>query len=417
MKKRLILTLMLLTALFIFVACSDALAPMGGMDDRGFSSSGSSENGGASQVLPGQLTAGEWNDLQNMEFWRSLISEKDVFNSSENDISEQQPNEIATFVQKYGALEQGTLSVKRIIVRNGDLPVFNAKVELFSDEKVVDCAYTDAQGRAYVFAIKYEGLKIRATLGEAYSELEIEADSDDFDEIVVELNTASIKPNVLQLMFVVDTTGSMGDEIDYLKAEIKDVASRVEALSEGSTLQIALLFYRDNGDEYVTRYFDFTSDVDFVLKNISNQTANGGGDYEEAVGVAFSEAVDKQWSSGASKLIIHVADAPYHYDNQEDDSRYFAAIERARNLGIRIVSVASSGVDKATEFLMRQHGILTGGTYIFLTNDSGIGNEKIIPTVGEYVTEYLNDCLVRVAARYLIGKEIEPVPYNQAQDN
>ncbi len=49
---------------------------------------------------------------------------------------------------------------------------------------------------------------------------------------------------------------------------------------------------------------------------------------------------------------------------------------------------------------MRFMAISTNGTYVFITNDSGIGNEHLEPTVGEYQVEYLNDLLVRLINKY-----------------
>ena len=77
-----------------------------------------------------------------------------------------------------------------------------------------------------------------------------------------------------------------------------------------------------------------------------------------------------------------------------------AAAER----GVRIVPLAASGVDKELEFLLRFTAIATGGTYTFLTNDSGIGGNHVEPTIGEYQVEILNDLLVRVISAALIDK-------------
>ena len=73
---------------------------------------------------------------------------------------------------------------------------------------------------------------------------------------------------------------------------------------------------------------------------------------------------------------------------------------RAASKGIRIIPVASSGVDKDTEFLMRLLGITTGGTYVFLTDHSGIGDSHIEPTVGPHDIHFLNDLLVKIITRY-----------------
>ncbi|MBQ4165009.1 MAG: hypothetical protein IJD85_01645, partial [Oscillospiraceae bacterium] len=69
--------------------------------------------------------------------------------------------------------------------------------------------------------------------------------------------------------------------------------------------------------------------------------------------------------------------------------------------GIRIIPVASSGIDKTTEYLLRTMAFRTGGTYTFLTDDSGIGGGHIEPTIGDYEVEKLNDLMVRVIGEYL----------------
>ena len=68
--------------------------------------------------------------------------------------------------------------------------------------------------------------------------------------------------------------------------------------------------------------------------------------------------------------------------------------------GIRLIPLASSGVNTETEFLLRSWAVMTGGTYTFLTNHSGIGNSHLEPTIGEYEVEKLNDLLVRVICEY-----------------
>jgi hypothetical protein len=109
-------------------------------------------------------------------------------------------------------------------------------------------------------------------------------------------------------------------------------------------------------------------------------------------------------------LIFHVCDAPPH-DIPEDRIRYFNAINNSAEKGIRIIPVASSGIDKATEYLLRQEALITNGTYIFLTDDSGIGGDHIEPTIGAHVVEYLNACMVRVINEYITGIETKPVAY------
>ena len=212
-------------------------------------------------------------------------------------------------------------------------------------------------------------------------------------------------------MFVIDATGSMGDEMRYLKSEIDDVIGKVKENNPTSKVSLAMMVYRDLKDEYVTRYSDFTEDIAAQKAFLSKQNASGGGDIEEAVDTALDEAVNKQWSSRGTKLIFHVADAPAH---DKDLAKWSKAVNTAAKKGIQIMTVAASGIDKKAEFYFRSQSMITGGQYVFLTDDSGIGNSHEKPTIKEKLTvEYLNDCLIRLINGYHSGKMEEPIPYNQ----
>jgi hypothetical protein len=121
--------------------------------------------------------------------------------------------------------------------------------------------------------------------------------------------------------------------------------------------------------------------------------------------------MEKNWNAGyATRLIFHVCDAPPH-DSQQNITLFFNSVKEAAQKGIRIIPVASSGIVLYAEYLLRQEALMTGGTYIFLTDESGIGYSHLPPTVGEYTVEYLNACMVRVVNEYLSGVKKEPVSY------
>jgi hypothetical protein len=204
-------------------------------------------------------------------------------------------------------------------------------------------------------------------------------------------------------MFMIDTTGSMGDELEYLKAEMGDVIRRVASESNVS-VRTSVNFYRDKGDEYELRYFDFRSDVDEVVSLLAKQRAAGGGDYEEAVDTALDYAINQaRWDEDAVKLVFLVLDAPPHYT--ADTVRTInAAITKAAEEGIRIIPVASSGVDTTCQVLFRTWAVMTGGTYTYLTNHSGIGGSHDKPDVEEETVELLNNMLVRIIKEYVEGK-------------
>ena len=298
-------------------------------------------------------------------------------------------------------------------VKNGDAPVSGAKVELLDADGVAYTAITNAKGIAYLFDAK-ASQTLRVTSGTDVKELSlIETEWDEEGALTVNVSSAVEKQNVVELMFVIDTTGSMGDELEYIKAEVDDVIARVKDANPDVTVRLALLFYRDEGDEYVTRYFDFTDDIEAQRKNLAAQKSKGGGDYPEAVHTALHEAVNQQWSSGnTTKLIFHILDAPPHAKTAVGEV-YRDTLLTAAQKGIRIIPVASSGVDRETEYLLRSEALLTGGTYTFLTDDSGIGGDHLEPTVGQHTVEFLNSMLVRLICEFYTGEDIPPVDWRQ----
>jgi hypothetical protein len=219
-------------------------------------------------------------------------------------------------------------------------------------------------------------------------------------------DAAALPTSILDLALVVDTTGSMGDELEYLKSEMKWIATAIKARFPQVKQRYALIVYRDEGDDYVTRTYTFTESLEQLLANIQAQRADGGGDYPEAVHKAMEAATQLPWSPGrAARVLIHVADAPPHL---EDFQRSLTAVDRLRKTGVAFYPVACSGYDAACELHMRVSALLTGSQFLFLTDDSGIGEAHAEPTVPGYHVERLNKLLVRLIAGEVAGRPIEP---------
>ena len=210
----------------------------------------------------------------------------------------------------------------------------------------------------------------------------------------IQLNRTCTSSKKVEISFVVDATGSMGDEIEYLKEELGDILTKFSLKQSSFELFTSAVFYKDKGDDYVTNIQPFTNNISSTAEFIKKQFAGGGGDYPEAVKEALDDALGKlKWSSTAeTKIIFFLMDAPPH---DETNKEMATLIAKAAAMGIRIVPVACSGTDKATEFIMRSMALATNGTYLFLTDDSGIGNPHIKPTTDEFKVELLNDLLLR----------------------
>jgi len=220
---------------------------------------------------------------------------------------------------------------------------------------------------------------------------------------------SSRRHSALQLAFVVDTTGSMGDELEYLKNEFESIVSEINKSYPGVKKEYAFIAYRDDGDEYVTRGLNFTSQVNVVQEFIARQTANGGGDYPEAVHEALEEAYSRlDWSTQvtSARMIFHIADAPAHMNKMRNT---FAAIEKLANAGIKVFPVAASGVMDTAEAMMRATALLTGGKYIFLTDDSGVGLPHAAPKHPCYEVEKLKDIIVREIKDRIAGSRSFPI--------
>ena len=212
-------------------------------------------------------------------------------------------------------------------------------------------------------------------------------------------------PDRLDLAFVVDCTGSMTDELEYLKVEIRGIADAVARRFPKVRQRYALVAYRDRGDQYVTRAFDFTGSLSTFRRKLGSQSAGGGGDYPEAVDEALEQAARLSWDGGnAARIVFHVADAPPHTDRAE---RALRAVDDLRAHGVAIYPVASSGVGDEAELVMRAEALLTGSSYLFLTDDSGVGNSHAKPHFPRYHVQRLDRLMIRMIASELSGRPVK----------
>ena len=109
---------------------------------------------------------------------------------------------------------------------------------------------------------------------------------------------------------------------------------------------------------------------------------------------------DLSWDSSArTRLAFLILDAPAHHETDVIRSLQ-QSVQACAQRGIRLIPVSASGVDKNTEFMLRFYAIVTGGTYVFLTNDSGVGLPHIQATVGDYEVEQLNSLIIRLINHY-----------------
>ena len=340
--------------------------------------SGAGGLGGTNNRTSGLLTAGEWNDLDNWKFWRKFYPK----------------NLVAVQV-----------------VDGNNTAIANVPVELLKGGSVQFSTKTDNAGFAYcwqsLFAndngeIVAEDYSLNVN-GASYIEplkFTLQGDEQVNVNVVVSADAQQAAAKA-DIAFIVDATGSMTDEIRFL---ISDLNYIIDHASSGNNvaLRTAALFYRDVQDEYITRYDDFSDNVSTTQEFVAKQKAGGGGDYPEAVDYALEAALQKlSWNESArARIAFLILDAPAHHKDNVIESLQKSIALFAQN-GIKIIPVAASGVDKDTEFMLRFFELATGGTYVFLTNDSGIGNKHIEASVGDYEVEKLADLMVRLIKKYI----------------
>jgi len=342
----------------------------------------------------GVLTAGEWNDLDHWDFWSGLMGSQD-----------------------YGGMSQywGMYTPRRVAVRVADpagkrLPAL--RIDLTQDGKVLWSTLTDNQGEANLWVDPFhaqagtDNLAVTIDGKPQASALKLSpwnVQQEDAEVNFYILDKAKAAEKRADIAFIVDATGSMDDEIAFLKKDLINILDRAKGGLDGIQLRTATVFYRDTEDEYVTKFSPFTDDYRQTIQYIAMQHAAGGGDLPEAVHTALETGLQNlDWNTSArARIAFLVLDAPAHQDHQGVVESLQASVREYAKQGVKLIPVFCSGPSKECEFMCRFFAILTGGTYVFLTDDSGVGGDHIEPTVGDFQVEPLNDLLVRLIAKYI----------------
>lgn len=341
-----------------------------------------------SEIKAGTLTAGEWNDNKHFGEYLKLMS------------TDKWQEEHSNF--KVRSSRRHTVVVTDC---NGEY-VENALVTMKSGGRILGQARTNNKGVAYVF-YNINGRRETPNVLEISSGSERRRFRISQEDICLKFNVSlkggyEAPEKALDLMFMIDTTGSMGDELEYLQAEFLDVIKRVDSDNPGLDKRVSMNFYRDEGDEYIIRPFGFTSDMQKASEQLSAQEAYGGGNYPEAVDTALENAINgHKWREDSTKIMFMVLDAPAHSSDEITRSLVKSA-KAASAKGIRIIPIVSSGAEFDVEYLMRTMAVISGGTYVFLTDESGVGYSHLAPTVSEEPDgEKLNELMIRLIDEYL----------------
>jgi Mg-chelatase subunit ChlD len=190
----------------------------------------------------------------------------------------------------------------------------------------------------------------------------------------------SARAEGLDLVLVLDTTGSMGGLIERAKIELWGIVDQLaasrpthdpgQAQGPPGTIRIGLVAYRDRGDQYVTRVFELTSDIDLAYATLTAFEAAGGGDGPESVNQGIYDAVHAmQWHPGTNRqrAIILAGDAPPHMD-YEQDVPWTETVDAARRAGIAIHAI-QCGSSNQTRAVWQAIATAGGGRYVALPSN------------------------------------------------
>ncbi len=182
------------------------------------------------------------------------------------------------------------------------------------------------------------------------------------------------KPKI-EVVFCLDTTGSMGGLIEGAKQKIWSISNQIAGGKPAPELKIGLVAYRDRGkgEEYITKVIELTDDLDAIHGKLLEFKAAGGGDAPESVNQALDDAVNKiKWSTDKKtlRIIYLVGDAPPHMD-YADDVKYPETCKKACEKGIIINSIQCGG-DTECQKHWKEICKLAEGSYAQIARTGGV---------------------------------------------
>ncbi len=310
-----------------------------------------------SEPAPQGVKAGEWDDNANYRDYVKWLKETPK-----------------------GAQRLDVTGRQFLVVEDRDgKPVPNCAITVTGATRSASLT-TMASGRALLFphALGLDGTSISATAACAQTTVTAKIDPTTVDGVIMlKLDQArALSPHrPLDLAFVLDTTGSMNEEIDAVKSTIRAVADKLAG--DQTSVRIGLVEYKDRVDAEITHTYPFSDDLAKFSTSVAAISAGGGGDYPEDMHAGLAAALDKlAWRSDAvTRMIVVIADAPPHLDYQ-DEKDYADAARRAAARGIKLYTVAASGMDLTGQVVMRQMAQFTGASNMFVLR-GGAGPQSV----------------------------------------
>ncbi|HSV98161.1 MAG TPA: VWA domain-containing protein [Spirochaetota bacterium] len=325
-------------------------------------------------------------------------------------------NYFVNFQDKYGEqVRHYPINIReRISIRvidSGKRSIANAKIEVFYKKKALVSGKTYSDGIYLFFPSEYDTkyTSFRATVTVGQLKREVLFDRQGKREITVPMEMERpVQKNVpLDIVFILDTTGSMGEEISRLKSTIEIINLNLASLSTRPKIRFGMVLYKDKDDEYLTKIVPLTGDLDKFRSELDRVNASGGGDEPEDLQSALQDTIKKiAWNTDGIRLAYIITDAPPHLDYGQEYT-YATAAKDARRAGIKIFSVGTGGLNLMGEYILRQIAQYTSAAYIFLTygekGESEGGREGSVShhTGANFQTDKLESIIIRLTKEEL----------------
>ena len=192
----------------------------------------------------------------------------------------------------------------------------------------------------------------------------------------------------LDIALVVDTTGSMANELANLQAALPELAASLASLPEATNLRLGLVTYGDQSKQDAIQLFEFTEDRLGFAENVTSLAAVGGGDYPEALADGLNRAISSlNWRTDARQMLILIADAP-----PQPGSDFAAISQQAAAQNITIFTIGSDGLDANGAAIFAQIAQTTNGRFFYITNspDTSPSEATAVYTTTQFATALLD---------------------------
>jgi TolB-like protein len=324
----------------------------------------------------------------------------------------EQFNYFVKFLDQYKDVPHYDLAIgERIAIKVLDSAgrgVANADVEVKIDGKAAGGGKTYADGSFYLYPLELPDLHAADYVVEAKSKGQSASAvvaRGGPRAVTIALGSPRVvsAPLPVDVLFVLDTTGSMGEEIERLRSTIEIISANITSIKPKPELRFGMVLYRDSDpdEEYDTKVVPFTQDLGEFQKALDEVSASGGGDDPEDLQSALHDAISvMNWNADGIRLGFIVTDAQPHLDYNQDYT-YAKAAREAKARGIKLFSIGAGGLPLEGEYPLRQIAQYTQGKYIFLSygekGESAGGKEGSVShhTGSNFATDKLEAIVIK----------------------